>query len=333
MNRGGSIGGLYGGTVDKVLIGSGHETTLHSFGALNDGANPQGNLVEIGGVLYGTTFEGGVNGGGTLYSVNPATRAETVLHSFGAGTDALFPMAGLINVGGVLYGTTFYGGSGTGCDHPGCGTVFSFDTSNGAYAIVYSFQGGDDGAFPRAAVLSVGGHLYGTTAAGGTANSGTIYHVDPSNGTEAVDHTFAGGSDGSNPQAELIDVGGTLYGTTVFGGSTDANCQPQGCGTVFALSPASDTETVLYRFKGNTDGGYPVAALVYWRNQLWGTTESGGKYQDGTIFSVDPKKSQEAVEFSFGNGPGGLNPQAPLTNAGSVLYGTAYYNTIFKVAP
>jgi hypothetical protein len=63
MNRGGSIGGLYGGTVDKVLIGSGHETTLHSFGALNDGANPQGNLVEIGGVLYGTTFEGGVNGG------------------------------------------------------------------------------------------------------------------------------------------------------------------------------------------------------------------------------------------------------------------------------
>jgi uncharacterized repeat protein (TIGR03803 family) len=325
-------GRLGAGTVDKVLIGNDRESVLHSFGAAKDAANPQGNLVEIGGILYGTTVNGGVNGAGTLYSVNPKTRIETVLHSFGAGTDAFYPMAGVINVSGVLYGTSFYGGTGTGCDHPGCGTVFSFDPSNGAYGIIYSFQGGSDGAFPKAGLLSVGGSLYGTTGGNGNGGAGNIFHIDPATGAETVDYRFSGGSDAETPQAELINVGGILYGTSANGGSQEPACMPSGCGTVFAFDPATGAETVLYRFQGDgKDGANPAAALVFWRGKFWGTTESGGSSDFGTIFSLDPATGKEKVEADNSSGLG-LSPQTPLLNAGSVLYGTAT-DEIFKVTP
>jgi uncharacterized repeat protein (TIGR03803 family) len=83
-------------------------------------------------------------------------------------------------------------------------------------------------------LLEVNGTLYGTTAFGGTNGLGTIFSFNASGG-EQVLHSF-GGSDGADPEADLIDVNGTLYGTTYRGGY-EKGCGGKGCGTVFALTP------------------------------------------------------------------------------------------------
>jgi hypothetical protein len=97
------------------------------------------------------------------------------------------PEAGLISVGGTLYGTTYYGGP-ENCGYPmnplSCGTVFKV-TKAGVETVVYSFQGASDAAFPAASLIKVGGTLYGTTFGGGTgfncsyAGCGTVFAITP----------------------------------------------------------------------------------------------------------------------------------------------------------
>jgi uncharacterized repeat protein (TIGR03803 family) len=82
------------------------------------------------------------------------------------------------------------------------------------------------------------GSLYGTASSGGSDGLGVVFSLSPS-GSELVLHNFAGGSDGAKPFSGLIDLNGTLYGTTLEGGST-VGCKRfggSGCGTVFTLTP------------------------------------------------------------------------------------------------
>jgi uncharacterized repeat protein (TIGR03803 family) len=158
---------------------------------------------------------------------------EKVLHNFGKPTDGYNPQAGLIDVGGRLYGTTQWGGSGncqSGSGYSGCGIVYGINTS-GKEKVLYSFAGGRDGAHPVAGLIDVNGTLYGTTRDGGANGLGTVYSVSVS-GAEKVLYSFTGRKgDGANPVAGLINVKGTLYGTTFEGGTHG------GDGTIFALSP------------------------------------------------------------------------------------------------
>lgn len=146
--------GSYPGTVFSITR-SKTETILHVFtGGGNDGAYPLAGLINVGGVLYGTTQQGGSSqdaGKGTIFKI--ATNGTyTQLHEFvGGGNDGAFPVAGLTNVGGVLYGTTVLGGS---SQNAGEGTVFKMQT-DGTYAQLHSFAGGNsDGAQPYAALLA-----------------------------------------------------------------------------------------------------------------------------------------------------------------------------------
>ena len=124
--------GAYGcGTVFK-LDDTGRETVLYSFCSApncTDGAKPEAGLIQdAAGNLYGTTYQGGANGEGTVFRVN-STGGEAVLYSFCSApncTDGAYPYAGLIqDSAGNLYGTTSFGGANVGCDYgAGCGTVF-----------------------------------------------------------------------------------------------------------------------------------------------------------------------------------------------------------------
>lgn len=214
------------------------ETVLYTFQGSNgggtDGATPYGPLANVGGLIYGTTYGGGVTGG-TVYTVNPASGEETIVHTFGGKGDGGNPVGGLINAGGKLYGTTLDGGS-----SPANGSVFSVDPVTGSETILYSFQGGSDGSRPTGALLYAGGLLYGTTTEGGSANCpvsgcGILFSIDPSTGVETVLYQFQGGALGNTPASELIMIGGTLYGTTQVGGSK--RCKPSGCGIVFSYTP------------------------------------------------------------------------------------------------
>jgi uncharacterized repeat protein (TIGR03803 family) len=151
---------------------AGVETVIYSFRGGNDGANPYAGLINVGGTLYGTSEFGGAYSLGTVFKVTPRG-AEKVLHSFGRGTtDAAVPEAGLIDVGGTLYGTTYQGGA------YNRGTVFKM-TPAGGVTILHSFGRGKDGSHPEAGLINVGGALYGTTSAGGAYGGGTVFKVTP----------------------------------------------------------------------------------------------------------------------------------------------------------
>jgi len=213
------------GTVFKVPEG-GTESVLHSFASGTDGAFPEAGLIDRNGVLYGTTNNGGTpNNDGTVFEVT-AGGTVSVLHSFGSGTDGDFPHAGLIDVNGVLYGTTSGGGT------ESAGTVFEL-TAGGTESVLYNFNGyPNDGDGPVAGLVYANGVLYGTTSGGGKYNDGTVFEVTGA-GTESVLHTFHDVlTDGSNPDAGLVYANGSLYGTTISGGRYRL-------GTVFELTPPS----------------------------------------------------------------------------------------------
>jgi uncharacterized repeat protein (TIGR03803 family) len=211
------------GTVYKITT-SGRETVIHNFGSGSDGAQPDGSLIDVKGTLYGVTGTGGADGNGTVFTIAPSG-AETVLYSFRGYPDGASPAGGLIYVNGAFYGTTGYGGT------IGLGTIFQV-TVSGKEHVLHSFAGGSDGENPTAGLTNVNGRLYGTTPFGGSGgsneNSGIVFEITKS-GMYSVVYSFKDGSDGAQPTAGLIDVSGTLYGTTGYGGAHNL-------GTVFSLS-------------------------------------------------------------------------------------------------
>ncbi len=304
------------------------EKVLYSFKGGNDGAYPDAGLIAVDGTLYGTTSEGGGsgcsqnNGCGTVFKVTTAG-VETVLHAFKGAPDGSYPTGALINVHGTLYGTA--GGGGTGNSD---GTVFKV-TTEGAETTLYSFQGGTDGAGPSAGLIDLGGTLYGTTEAGGNGNGvsgyGTVFKVTKT-GAETVLYAFKGTPDGRAPLAALINVGGTLYGTTELGGDPGCASQNYGCGTVFKVTTAG-AETVLYSFTGGSDGRNPFAGLTKVGDALYGTTFEGGSdtceppVGCGTVYSLT-MAGAETVVYSFQSSHDGLFPYAGLTKLGDKFYGT-----------
>jgi len=242
-------GGDHGGTMFKITP-AGQYSSLYSFRGhfKGIGSKPNAAPIEVKGTLYGTTFFGGHRaceyGCGTVYKSTLSGQAQR-LYAFRGGSDGDYPSSGLLNLGGVLYGTTAYGG-GADCDGNSCGTVFRI-TRAGRESVLHSFQGGDDGAQPEAGLTDLDGVLYGTTAGAGGGSGcggigcGTMFSITPAGG-ESVLYTFQGGSDGAYPFAAVLNVGGTLYGTTTGGGGT--GCGGDGCGTVFKITTAGQ-ETVL----------------------------------------------------------------------------------------
>ena len=117
------------------------------------------------------------------------------------------------------------------------------------YRVVYNFGGGPNGADPVADLVNVNGTLYGTTQIGGKyEKNGTVFKITRA-GEHRVVHSFGNGDDGVTPLASLVDVNGTLYGTTEAGGS--GTCRDEqgeaGCGVVYSISQTGE-EKVLYSF-------------------------------------------------------------------------------------
>ena len=201
------------GTVFSVTP-AGTYRVLHSFAGGNDGEYPSAGLVNVNGIFYGTTSAGGKYGYGIVFSITPSG-GEKIVHAFN-GSDGKFPEAALTNVNGTLYGTATEGGHAN-------GVVFSLKT-NGDEIVLHRFAGGNDGALPLANLLNVNGTLFGTTQGGGamgcgSSGCGTVFSITTA-GVEKVLYRFTGGvDDGAGPQAGLVNVNGTLYGTTVAGGA------------------------------------------------------------------------------------------------------------------
>jgi uncharacterized repeat protein (TIGR03803 family) len=169
-----ACGGSNNGTVFSVSQ-TGVETTLHTFTL--DGTDcilPYSGLVlDKAGNFYGTTYEGGANGAGTVYKITPAG-TETIIHSFSfTGTEGHYPQSSVIfDKLGNLYGTTTYGNG-------NLGTVYEI-TPTGTETVLHSFnKDGTDGYHPYGGVILLKNGLYGTTLAGGANDAGTVFKVVP----------------------------------------------------------------------------------------------------------------------------------------------------------
>lgn len=291
-------------------------TAIYTFDNSNStGSSPYAAPLYHGGALYGTTSSGGAFGEGVIYSLQQVNDVwtYTVLHSF-SGADGATPGAPLIADGeGNLYGTTIGGGSAN------QGTVFEISPpalagGNWTYQVLYSFQGGVDGAQPQAGVtLGAEGSVYGTTSEGGSSiqcnGAGNIWNgcgivfrlTRPSSGGEWIEtvlHHFTGydyGQDGGAPLGSMtFDQHGTLYGTTACGGSGNQ-------GTIFSLTPpASAGGLWSYGIALNFDTGasnpgmQPFGGLVRdAAGNLFGTTtiydwDYGTSLYYGTVFEFIP---------------------------------------------
>jgi uncharacterized repeat protein (TIGR03803 family) len=280
------------GTVFQLVPVNGVWTknTLYAFTGGADGSVPlTGVVLDNAGNLYGTTWEGGTNGAGTVFELVRSGNVwtEVVLHSFTGGIDGGTPLSGLVlDNRGHLYGTTSRGGSAN------FGTVFEVaPTQNGwRERVLHSFTGRvSDGAVPWAGslILDRAGNLYGTTSGGGTSNFGTVFQLSrPQPGVviETILCNFLGGNDGSAPYTGvIIDSAGNLYGTTSVGG-IGLN------GTVFTLTNVGGlwTKKVLYSFNA-TNGSEPFGNLVFDRvGHVYGAAASGGPHDTGVVFEIAP---------------------------------------------
>jgi uncharacterized repeat protein (TIGR03803 family) len=317
------------GTVFKISK-TGKETVLYSFSGKPDGEHPTSNLLlDKSGNIYGANYEGGVSGFGAIFKLDK-TGKESLLYSFGSGTDGEYPGSGLIaDATGNIYGATGYGGK------TGNGTVFKISKS-GKETILHSFTG-KDGQYPFSSLLrDSAGNLYGTTSMGGSTGNGTVFKMTK-NGKVTTLHNFAGGMDGANPYAGLVqDAKGNFDGTTYNGG---AGCQGYDCGTVFKVTPKGK-ETVLHIF-GLSDGHYPdFGSLVLdAAGNLYGTTYAGGSADMGTVFKVTTG-GKEKILYSFtGGADEGFPVSGLVEDKTGNLYGTTLgnppdsYGTVFKLKP
>jgi uncharacterized repeat protein (TIGR03803 family) len=329
--------------------------TLYTFcqeSGCKDGKLPKGGVaINAAGNLYGTTGAGGASGDGVIFTISSKDKFS-VLHSFtGTKTDGSGPtnVSPVFDKAGDVYGVTAYGGAGT-CKTStttGCGTVFKI-TSAGKESVFHSFTGSpDDGYGPDGGlVIDAAGDLYGTTLAGGIANSacsggagcGTVFKIT-SAGKESVVYRFcskADCADGAAPQGGLrVDTEGNLYGTT-SGGGTHSH------GTVFKLT-ATGVETVLYDLCAKskcTDGETPFGGLALdTKGNLYGTTGAGGSAGYGTLFTITTSGKNFSILHSFAGPPAdGAEPvgRIAIDSSGNV-FGTTLaggasveYGTVFE---
>lgn len=334
-----TLGGVNGyGTVFKITP-TGTLTTLYPFCSQTgciDGATPYAGLVQGGdGNFYGTTQQGGTNGGGlnfgTVFKIPPTGGTPTILYNFCAQpncADGSSPQAALVQASdGNFYGTTASGGAnGQG------GTIFKI-TPTGTFTTVYNFcnqVGCTDGADPEfvALIQANDGNFYGTTINGGTDGSGTIFGVTPT-GTLTFVYSFActqnGCPNGRNPYSGVIQGSdGNLYGTATNGGPNGGDY-----GTVFKIPLSGSPLTTLYSFCSQpncADGASPHSGVVEGTDgNLFGTTYSGGSNGYGTVFSLATGLPAAAVTLSATNINFGMYqvggaypiPQVQLTNTGT----------------
>jgi len=248
-------------------------TTLVTFDGTNGGLPVWALVQGTDGNFYGSTGFGGTGNEGTIFRITPAGKLTTLQ---GVGY-AHMPVQA---TDGNFYGTTPYGGL------LGAGTVFKI-TPAGKLTTLYSFCSQTscvDGEYPYGGVVQAAdGNFYGTTAAGGTHNYGTIFKITRA-GKLTTLYSFDSLTNSGTTLVQGTD--GNFYGTTSNGGSN-------GDGTIFKVSPKGKL-TTLHTFNF-TDGKFPYDALIQAADgNFYGTTYSGGANDPqacegigcGTVFKI-----------------------------------------------
>jgi uncharacterized repeat protein (TIGR03803 family) len=233
---------------------------------------------------------------GTLLAValfanaTPFANAQTytVLHTFTGSPDGVYPSPLIRDADGNLYGAAQAGGNSTNNCLGGCGMVYKVDAA-GNLTVLYNFTGGNNGAFPLAALTrDASGNLYGTTQGLGTFNLSVVFKLTP----DGQETSFAAPI-GSLDAPVVVDAKNNLYGMTPYGGTPNCGWEYHGlgCGTLFAMTPNGES-TTIHNFAG-TDGMFPQSGLV---------RDSKGNFYGAAVFGGI--RTCRAVGDGLDNSPG-----------------------------
>ena len=333
----GTCGELACGAIIKLspnANGTYTETINHSFTGGSEGNYPITLLADASGNLFGSTLVGGISGThgkdcdlgcGVIFELQPRAAGGwtyTVLYRFPTVTDGDHPSLSLIDSAGNLYGWADGGASSK-------SLIFQLSpSSDGTWTktTLYSFLGKTDGSFGVPTTIDAAGNVFGTVPVGGSTTTscnnecGYIFELSPSTSgtwTMTSAYNFKGSPDGAGPTTLITDVAGNFWGTTFGGGGGLSTCTqyvPNGCGTLFELSPNSTggwTENVQHRFGFTLDGAYPLALAVDAAGDFYTDQELGGVGSYGTIVKFSPGSSGNwdyTLLYSFANGKGGGYP-------------------------
>jgi uncharacterized repeat protein (TIGR03803 family) len=301
-----------------VLTTSYTVSVVDSFFGASTGTGPVGTpAVDAKGNLFGTTTYGGDIGDGTVYELARGASVPTTLASF-EGEDGAYPYAGLVmDAQGDLFGTTSSGGL------LGNGTVFEIVRGSDEITVLASFNDPGDGTSFASLAIDPAGDVFGVFPTGGDSGNGAVFEVPSGSGEVIVLASFEG-DNGNSPNGVTLDSKGNLYGTTIQGGTN-------GAGTLFEIADGSQAITTLASF-GDDNGSYPLGTVtIDGRGDLFGTTDSGGLYQEGTVFEVAQGTDTLTTLASFGpddsDGPAGplaIDAQGDLFGIAGGLVDNSY---------
>ena len=301
-------------------------------GTGDNGSQPIGSLVSYNGIFYGMTQNGGTNGGGVIFSLDPETKEYTRLYEFsGAGDgidinnndgDGYHPVGSLIlnENENKFYGMTSLGGT------DGAGVIFEFDPSNNSYTKEINF-GDFTGANPNDSLLLNGDKFYGMTQKGGADGSGVVFEWDPTSNTYTELFNFDGVNNGSDPLGSLTFLDGKLYGTTSTGGTTDdgiifeyaPNSTPVASNVVVSGNPYVNQTLVGSYTYTDADGDIEGASTFRW---LRDNVEIGGATSNR--YTTVPDDVGKTIKFEVTPmALTGLIPGDPATSLGTLILNSA----------
>jgi uncharacterized repeat protein (TIGR03803 family) len=358
-----SAGNIYGSSVQGGTFGSGTvfqlspsgttwtHTVLYSFTGGADGSEPyKGVTLDTKGNLYGTAVAGGTGGGceggcGVVYQLTQSGGGwvQSVIYNFTGGNDGSGPGSGLtFDAKGNLYGMTPTGGQ------YGFGVIFQLQpqaSGTWKFAVVHAFTGGTDGGTGSAGrfIFDKAGNFYGVATVGGSNGDGTAFEVSPSGSHWKFQtlYSFKGQPDAGYPYGGLaFDASGSLYGTTYYDGGHDL-------GAVYKVTHKTSawSESVLYSFKGGSDGSSSISNVVFdSAGNMYGTTSEGGaNCSCGVIFKLAPGSNghwTESVAYRFQGAPdAGFAYNGMVGDGAGNFYGATVHGgtnddgTIYKFTP
>lgn len=301
--------------------------------------------------LWGLNSSGGTSDHGTLGSYDPITSKWAVSYDFkelnpGGGAQPFYTE--LIELNGVFYGLTAYGGVND------AGVIFAWDPIANIYTKKIDFDFvGDKGASPQGSLTYAEGKFYGLTYKGGANDKGVIFEWDPVANIYTKKLDFDG-DNGAFPKTSMTYLGGKLYGMTTQGGINKI-------GVIFELDLATNTYTkkidftasgganpfgtlALYegKFYATAYGGFifewnPMTniytkkvnistktSLTIKDGKFYGISPVGGANGKGSIFEYDPSTNILIRKFDFTTSVDGRDHQGKMTLSGGKFYGTSY---------
>jgi uncharacterized repeat protein (TIGR03803 family) len=283
------------------LTPTGTLKVLHTFGPGPDnnysGGVLPGALIEgPDGKLYGDTVYGGVDGCngycgyGVLYRVNTDGTGFQIIHKFCSETncadgDASYSL--VLGTDGNLYGTTYYGG--TGSCNGGCGTIYRITPSTGAYEVVYNFNFSTSGEEPAGLIVAADGTFYGLTE--GSLGE-LLFHYTESTGTLTTTVLNFPLVNGLPSRGSMLTIGpgGNFYGLYAIYGVSGAG--------MFEVQ-ADGSNLQLFSFFTTQDGAGAPQQLLLASDGNFYVDEYNGPTGYGAIVELAPSTGQAIQTLSL----------------------------------